>query len=332
MALNRFVRIAKAQPTPSDAHVNAPLTNISVAYIQRTGFVADQVFPIVPVALQSNLYYTFNRDDFWRDEAQTRAPGTESAGGGYSLTTSSYTCKVEAFHKDISDQLRANEDSVLNLDLASTEQVTLKLMIRREKRWTSAFFTTGVWGTDITGVASAPGAGQTLQWDAATATPRKDIDTGKQVIALAGGLVPNVLVMGYQAFLPLRSNADVRDQFKYTSANSIDTEMLARYFGIDRILLMSAVYTTSAEGATAATAFIGGKQALLAYTTDAPSIMAPTAGYIFQWNGLVGSSGGIRIKRFRMEHLESDRIEGEMSYSMNIVAPGLGYFFTSIVS
>src|SRR4051812_7942262 len=105
----------KAQPTPSDVHVNAPLTNISVAYIQdQSLFVADRIFPVVPVQNQSNLYYIFNKEDFLRDEAKPRAPSTESAGGGFNLTTASYAAVVEAFHKDVDDQVRANADSVLS--------------------------------------------------------------------------------------------------------------------------------------------------------------------------------------------------------------------------
>ena len=38
------------QPTSSDVHVDAILTNISVAYIQQQGaFIANRVFPSVPV-------------------------------------------------------------------------------------------------------------------------------------------------------------------------------------------------------------------------------------------------------------------------------------------
>lgn len=324
--------IRKAQPTPGDAHVNKPLTNISVAYIQTQGFVSDQVFPTVPVAMQSDLYYTFSRDDFWRDEAKTRAPGTESAGGGFGLSTSQYFTTVEAFHKDVSDQLRANADSVLQLDTAVTQYVTQKLMIRRERRWVSSFFTTGVWGTDITGVAASPSAGQTLQWDVAAATPRVDVDAGKVAITQQTGFTPNTLVICYPALLKLRSNADIRDQYKYTSADSIDEAMLANYFGVGKLVVTSAVYSTANEGATPATAFIGGKNALLCYSATAPSIMQPTAGYTFAWTGLIGGQGGIRIKRFRQENLESDRIEGQMAYDMKVVTPTMGYFFSGIVS
>ena len=43
-------------PTASDVHVNRPLTNISIAYTQDAStFVADKVFPNIPVAKQSAI-------------------------------------------------------------------------------------------------------------------------------------------------------------------------------------------------------------------------------------------------------------------------------------
>jgi len=42
-----------AQPTNSDVHVDAALTNISVAYVQNAAdFVAGRAFPNVPVSKQ----------------------------------------------------------------------------------------------------------------------------------------------------------------------------------------------------------------------------------------------------------------------------------------
>jgi hypothetical protein len=52
-------------PTISDLHVNAPLTDVSVAYMQdQSAFIAAKVFPNVPVKMKSNLYYKYNQEDF----------------------------------------------------------------------------------------------------------------------------------------------------------------------------------------------------------------------------------------------------------------------------
>ena len=72
--------------------------------------------------------------------------------------------------------------------------------------------------------------------------------------------------------------------------------------------------------------------ALLCYTPTTPSLMTPAAGYTFTWNGyLGGNSEGIRMKKFRMEHIGSDRIEGEMTYDQKVVCPDMGLFVNAAV-
>ena len=50
------------QPSASDVHVDAIMTNHSVAYIQQAAdFVAAQFAPRVPVQKQSDKYYVFTK-------------------------------------------------------------------------------------------------------------------------------------------------------------------------------------------------------------------------------------------------------------------------------
>ena len=122
-----------AQPILGQTHIDVPLTNISTAYIQnQDNFVASKIFPVVPVEKLSNKYYTFGKNAWFRDEAQMRADATESAGGGFDLSTDNYSCDVWAFHKDIGDNIRYNSDSQIDIDRASTEFVTQRLLLKAE--------------------------------------------------------------------------------------------------------------------------------------------------------------------------------------------------------
>ncbi len=344
LAKSRLVRFAKhsaamslvfkGQPTPSDVHINYPLTNISVAYIQQdSDFIAGDVFPVVPVEQQTNSYYTYAKGDFWRDEARVRAPGTESAGSGFKPSTASYSCIVEAFHVDVDDQTRANADSVLQLDRVATILTTQKLLIRRERKWVTQFFAAGIWGTDVTGVTSGATAGTSfLQWNLSTSTPNSDVDYAKGVIRAATGMTPNTLVIDFATFLTLRTNASIQNQFKYTTADSIDLAMMARYFGVDRVMVSKAVYTSGLEGGTQTTGFIAGKNALLCYVAPVPSLMMPSAGYTFAWSGYIGAGAyGVRFSKMRAELLKSDRIEGEMAFDQKVVATDCGFFFSGTI-
>ena len=303
------------QPTLSDVHVNAPLSNLSLMYAQEMdNFVADKVFPIIPVQNKSDLYYIFDRSDFNRDQMQKRAPATESAGGGYKLGTGSYDATVWALHKDIDDQIRANSDPGLNPDMNATRWLTTQSMISKEVAWAAAFFTSGVWtGSQITGVAAGPVLGTSvLQWNDINSTPIADVRAMATAVALAnGGFRPNKLVLGRPVFDALLDHPDflVRLNAGQTPGGParVTREVLAMLFEVDEVLVMDAIYNTGPDSNLAvnsgeSNAFIGGKSALFVYTPSAPALDTPGAGYNFSWTGYYGANGfGSRISSFRME-------------------------------
>lgn len=314
------------QPTSSQVHVDAILTNISVAYMQKAeNFIANKVFPIVPVEKQSDKYYSYTKNDWFRDEAQLRADATESAGGGYNLSTSSYSADVWAFHKDIGDQTRANADAPINVDREAAEFVTSRLLLKMETQWVSSFFGTGVWATD-----STP---SNLWSDYTNSDPLGDVEDGKRSILSTTGFEPNTLVLGYDVFKELKNHPDLVDRIKYTSSSVITADMMARMFDIERVLVSKSVKATNNEGAAGAYDFTAGKNALLCYSAPAPGLLQPSAGYVMSWTGVSGGLGQtIGTSRLRMDSVKADRIEGEMAFDMKVVASDLGYFFSAVVA
>lgn len=327
-------------PTNGDVHVNAPLNNISIAYIQsQSNFVADKVFPNIPVSKQSDRYYTYDRGYFNRDEMDVRAPGTETKGGSYTVdNTPTYYAPVYGFHHDIPDQVRSNADSPLDSDREATELVTTKAMIKREKLWVSKYFAGSLWtGGDYDGVASSPTGSQVLQWNDANSTPIENVRMAKTAVLESTGFEPNTLVIGQRVFDALIDHPDIVDRVKYGQTSGgpamVDTAELQALLKVQRVLVMKAVENTGKEGAANSHSFIGGKKALLCYSTPTPGIMTPTAGYTFSWNGHLGAGAmGSRIKKFRMENLASDRVEIEMAFDQKLVSTDLGFFFDTIVA
>ena len=324
-------------PTPGDVHVNTPLTNISIAFLQnQENFIASRVFPNIPVNKQSDRYYVYNRGDFNRDEMQIRAPGTESSGGSYTLdNTPTYFALNYSFHKDIPDEVRNNADAMLNPDREATAFVTHKALIRREKLWAAAFFTTGKWGTDYAGVASGPTGNQRLRWNDANSNPIEDVRDAKRTIAASTGFEPNKLVLGRLVFDRLMDHPDIIDRIKYGQTAGApamaNKQTLASLLGVDEVLVMNAIENTAAEGQNASHTFIGGANALLTYATPSPGLMTPTGGYTFSWTGMVGNGAeGNRIRSFRLEAIRSDRVEIDMSFDMKLISGDLGAFFNGI--
>lgn len=323
------------QPTQSQVHVDAILTNVSVAYMQRAeNFIADKVFPVVPVDKQSDKYFVYDKNDWLRDEAQVRTDGTESVGSGYNLSTATYYADVFAIHKDVGDQTRANADAPINVDREAAEFVTHRLLTRREIQFNTDFMTDGVWGTSATGVASGASTNEFVQWNNyTTSDPIEDIEAGKASILSVTGLEANTLVLGYDVFRQLKNHPDLVDRIKYTSSQTITEDMLARMFDIDRVLVSKSIKATNAEGATGAYSFTTGKNALLCHVADAPGLLTPSAGYTFQWTGVSGGLGStIGTSSFRLESLKATRIEAELAFDNKVVGSDLGYFFGGAVA
>jgi hypothetical protein len=317
------------QPTQNQVHVDVPLTNISTAYIQsQDAFIASKVFPIVRVQKQTDKYYTYTKNDWFRDEAQLRADSSESAGSGYGLSTASYSCDVYAMHKDIGEQVRNNADSQINLDREAVQFVTQRLLLRQEIQWVTDYFTTSVWATD-----STP---SNLWSDFTASDPIEDIETGKETILASTGMMANTLVLGYQVARKLRNHPDIVDRIKYTqgvTARTVTNEMLAAMFGVERVLVPYGVKATNVEGETAATSFTHGKHALLCHVASSPGLLTPSAGYIFAWDGVSGGLGqNVGIKRIDVPLKASQRIEGQIAFDNKVVGTDLGYFFNGAVA
>ena len=332
------------RPSRGDVHVNRPLTQLSIAYMQMAlAFVASRVFPNISVTNQSDAYFVYPRGEFNRDDMKERPPGAESAGGSYKVGTETYYSRVYAYHKDVPDQVRANQDQPINLDREATDFVTLKGLIKRERTWVDGFFKGGVWTFDIDGAAARSGSfdpskaanNDLVYWNNSASTPIEDIRLVKRSMQQSTGFRPNKLVLGRAVFDTLLDHGDIvgrLDRGQTTGPAIAMKDSLAALFEVDTIEVMDAVYNTAAEGATDSHSFIGGKHALLAYVPASPGLMTPSAGYTFGWNGYLGAGPeGNRISRFRMDHLKSDRIENEIAYAQKLIAADLGAFFDGIV-
>ena len=327
-----------SNPTAGDVHVNRPLTNFSQKYLQDAAqFVAGRAIPNLPVAKQSDLYYEFAREDFYRDEAEERADGAESAGGGFALSTEPYFARVYAFHKDVTDRQRANQDAPVALDRSATQFVTHKLLIRRERLMAGAFLTAGSspW---FNGTTAAVAAGQAVDWrgfsgGAAVTDPIQDVRDAMDDIEATTGYRPNKMLMGRRAWSILQDNDEILSRITGGStaqnAAMVRRALVAQLFEVDQINVMGGVFNSAIRGATENTDFINSGEVLLYYAPDSLGLEEPSAMARFSWTGLMGNTAdGMRIRRFRKEGRQADRIEGEMSFQFKVTGAELGHLFT----
>lgn len=315
-------------PTPRDLHVDQLLTQISLAY-KNPSYIADTLFPPVPVRKQSDKIPEYNQSHWFRDQAVIRGPGTKSTGGGYKVDTSAtYFSDRFSFRFEIPDELRDNQDQPFNVDRDGTEFVTDKMMMRREVSFATDFFTTSVWGTDKTGVTDF------AQWsDYGASSPLVDITGFKDDVEGLIGREPRIAALGKQVWIQLKWHPDLIDTIKYTQRGQISVELAASLLELDRIMIGRSIQTVSPEGtAESAVTYtrIWGKNMLLLYVPERPSLLNPAAGYSFIWNRV--ASAAQYMKRMRDEEREVDIIEGNSYFDQKLTVANAGLFVSAAVA
>lgn len=300
-------------PLNSNMHRDRALENISIAY-KPQGLIADELSPKVMVSRESDIYYVYSRDTMAIPQTR-RAMGSKSNRATYSMSTSTYVLEEEALHDLVPDRLKDNVDKPISLDIDTTEILTQKVLLRREKDLATVVQTDTNWSNNASLTS-------TLAWSANTTTsnPITLIDSLSSVIVQQSGMDPNTLVLTDPQFRAAKEHTSIVDRIKHTSPDSVTPQMLARLFNLERILVAKGVEHTAKEGladTTTAAAFIWTDAAFLCYVTPTPKLKTPSALYTF-WKKEDGSP--YRVKRWRSEEEDGDTIEVRALFQNKAVA------------
>tara|TARA_B110000211_G_scaffold49619_1_gene54117 strand:+ start:768 stop:1748 length:981 start_codon:yes stop_codon:yes gene_type:complete len=322
--------------TPSAVHIDQPLSNLTLAYVQeQTNFVADKVFPVVGVQRQSDKYYIYDRANMNRSgDVKKLAPRTEVNRIGMAVSNSAYYADVYGIGMDFDEQTIANEDAMLEIRAAGAQTLINRVLIEREEQFASTFFNAGVWTTDVTPA--------NLWSDYTNSTPISDVTNGSRTMQLtSGGFKPNTMVVGKEVRDILINHPDILARLNGGSTINnpalITDGKLAEIFGVENFFVMEAVKNGAVEGLAEANAFIGGKNALLVHTPRASGLMTPAAGLTFAWNNIPNVNNlGITVESFSDDALKrqqvAEHIQVKMAYDMKVVGADLGYFFSAVVA
>lgn len=332
--------------TAAGVHISQPLTNLTIAWLQdANNFIADKVFPRVPVTKKTNTYYIYDRAQFNRvGDVQPRAARTEAPVIGMSLSTDTYSANVFSLAMDFDLETIKNADEGLELEAAGAQVLTSQLLIDRERKWTTKYFGAGIWtGADWTGVSGAPAANQVRQWsDYVNSTPLQDVTAITQAIQLKnGGYRPNVMVMSRPVRDILINHPTILARINGGAVVSnpalVSNSLLAALFGFEEVLVMDTIYNTSAEGVAESNAFIAGKGVGFYYRPRTAGMMVPSAGYIFTWNEPDFINGyGIDIRTYEGDFLTvqgiQKKLEANMAYDQKVVSTDMAGFIATVIA
>jgi len=307
-----------AKLTPSDVHIDTSLSNILISYANEE-YIADKIFPVIPVKKRSDKYFIFDKGAWFRDEAGLRAPGTIGPQGGFSLTSDSYECKQYSFTTYVEDEVRENADNPLKPDQDAAEYAMDKILLKRERIVADLVFNTNSWTSSKT-------LSGTSQWsDYANSDPIGDIEEAKETIRRLIGRYPNTMVLGAAVWSKLKQHPDLLGRFKNVERGILTLDHLKDLFEIERIFVGKAVYNTAAEGKTDNLVDIWGKGCWIGYVAPQPGLKKPSAGYIFQLSDIV-------VERWREAPQKRDAFRVIAYFDAKVTSADSGYYIASAVA
>lgn len=313
----------------NDFHINGFLSNLLHGY-RPQGFVADQLFPVVRVGKQSNVFGKIDRGNWFRIPVTLRAPRSKAREVGYEVSSDTY------FARNYELMGVADWETIENADnphdpLGQTALLVADgLLLDFEDR---------VMSRVLSGVGSSATLTGVNAWnDFTNSDPLNDWDVAINAIQDTTGKRPNVMVVARKAWQKIRRHPDVV-RVIYPGAGvggTVSPEQLGNYLGIPKILVPEVIKNTAAEipGQQDSGTFtdVWSTFCILAHVAAAPGIFVPSFGYAFRWGGeRIGNQGPTDFTVEQREDPARKVTELRAGYYQDekIVARELGYLINT---
>ena len=324
-------------PSISSVYVDKALTNAAVAR-KRNKFIAEEVFPVLPVGQQSGKVFTYDPNgEAYRASDDKRAPGTEARRADFEVNTDiTYFAKNHALAAVVPDEELANADAGIRPLLDRTNFLLDKLDLVKEIALVSSL------PTILSSYTSSP----TNKWDAYTGgsagDPIGDLLTAIQSVMTASGATPNRIALDSLVLKAIANHPDFIDRCKYTMGPGAmqgagPATLLGNLLSLDPedpikvVVASGSVKNTAVEGQTASKSRVWGENVLI-YRYEPPQIGTSVLGVHVVWSAADGGAGGKRVMRMRDEKAHGEWIEASTYYDQILLKSDAGYLYTNVLN
>lgn len=213
-----------------DLHVDQPLSNVMIGR-RPSGYIADQLVPIVNVEKQSNFYYKSNYLEslMFVEGLDRRSKGAESREVYWSISSDNYFAQNFALGTRWFTEDEVNADQVLKYQRKAARHVTDRLLMAYEKRI-----------ADLANVSTNVGTTfhvATLWSNTTGSRVYDDLLTIRENFRQATTLVPNTLVIPEEAMTYVRRNDQIRDILFGDRGGVATDQQIAALAQVERILV-----------------------------------------------------------------------------------------------
>ena len=272
----------------------APLNNRTAALVDvilsthargyRNGeMISHHLFPRAMVSNRHMRTLKFGKESF-RMVNTRRAPGADRRRVQYGFASDALSLVQDSLEALVPTEHQDEAKSVPGVDLAAGAINMLLDVVDLGLEYSAAKIALDITNYGDNNKLALLGADK---WSDAASDPAKDVKDGKEAIRRQIGRYPNTLEIGATVFNALSAHPKIKEQFKYTSSESVTVVMLAKYFDLEKVIVGKAVYLpeNSQDGDEAID--VWGDDALLAFVPNnaTGNFMVPSFGYTYELRG-----------------------------------------------
>lgn len=325
----------------SQLHVDRLLTDQAIAYIRANPGAARQALNSpIGVTRLSDLYYTWDRGDFLRDDMRQIGYGDAAPVWRPGAARSSYAIRPEALAAQIVWQERDNSDDPAGYETGLVEGLMSKAIYAEDRIFAASVMLNTSWATSnrLVGVSATPSTLEFLSFAQSGSDPIGQIERGRDIVRTqTGGTPANVLVVSADVDRTLRTHSQI--QAKINSAISASgqltgaarREQMAGILGVDRYVVIDVSRATSVEGATVAVSDLSTGQMCLMYVPQRMALNTPAAVKLFELRG-EAVTGINQVRRWAEPRLRSDMIEVMVGIDARVTSNVSGVHFASCLA
>lgn len=264
------------------AAVIDPILSTHARGYRNLEFIAHVIFPRATVTNRSMRVIRFGKESF-RMVNTRRAPGANVKRIQYGYASDPIQLVQNALEGVVPIEHQEEAESVPNIDLGrnavqmvlDVEDLNLEFETAQLARDPAVY--------DANHKLALVGADR---WSNPDSDPGEDIDAGRENIRQSIGRYPNTLTLGPTAFNGLKNNKKIKEQFKYTSSDSLTEAMLAAYFDVEKVVVGKAVYLPETAADNALASDVWGDDALLCWVPRGDgNFQVPAYGYTYELAG-----------------------------------------------
>lgn len=319
-------------PTVQKLHLDKMLTNISIGYANEQ-YIAEKIFKPITVGKQSDKYFKYGMEKF-RQNDDFRAPGTDANEINWTLSDDQYFCEGHALRHAIADEEKQNADDEFDLEAEGTELVSEGILLNKEVDASNKVLDSANYHTDLTITLGSVGA--PAKWsDFENSDPILDMQKAKEAVHQMSGIRANTLIISEPVLNVLKLHPRILEVIKYVQKGIVTMDLIAVAFGVDQILVGSALKSVvqnpgqASGGSVEKLEYIWGNSAVLAYIPQRPGKKTQALGYSFMWNK--DGAGAVQVRKWYEVGRRATIVEAERWYSQKMVSTVSGFLFSDAV-